>query len=99
MKIDLARIRPRKGIALVEIIKETDPKRGNIYLPRPDTTNFDLAVIHALGDDIEDLKKGDIVYVHHGIMEEIEINSGVGFIRNERIMAVEVRPKTNQMAN
>ena len=88
MKLDITGLRPREGIALIEKIIEQDPKRGDIYLPRADTTNFDLAVILAVGKGLDDLKAGDYVYVHHGIMEEIEIGSNIGFIRNERIMAV-----------
>ena len=96
--MNTAGVRPREGIALVEVIKEQDPKRGDIYLPRPDTTNFDLAIILAVGKGLDDLKVGDFVYVHQGIMEPIEIGSNIGFIRNERIMAV-IDRKDSKTAN
>lgn len=68
-------------------MKEDSPMRGNIVLPRPDTTNFDIAKVLEAGPEVKSFKKGDMIYVHHGIWEPIEIGSQKGFIAEESCFA------------
>lgn len=80
--------RPRKRIVLIQLLKEKDPNREGIFLPRSDSANFDKAKVLAVGEEIKDIKEGDIVWCHK-IWEELEIGKGVAFISETDIFAVE----------
>ena len=73
-------IQPVKRILYIEILKEDSPSRGGILLPRPDTTNFDIAKVLEVGSEVKDFKKGDVIYVHHGVWEPLEIVKNKAFI-------------------
>jgi len=73
-------ITPVKRILYIEVLKEDSPMRGSIVLPRPDTTNFDIAKVLEVGSEVKDFKKGDVIYVHHGVWEPLEIGKNKAFI-------------------
>jgi len=78
-------IKPFKRIVLIEILEE-ESKKGQIYLGRPNSTNFDKALVVEVGPDVKDIKKGDTVYVHK-VWEPIEVGAKIGFIAEDRIFA------------
>lgn len=80
-------IKPVKRILLIEVMKEKDPMRNGIILPRADTTNFDIARVLEVGSEVKDFKKGDVIYVHQGVWEPIEIGSPKAFIAEDRCYA------------
>lgn len=80
-------IKPVKRILFIEVLKEDSPNKGGILLPRADTTNFDIAKVLEVGSEVKDFKKGDMIYVHHGVWEPIEIGTQKAFIAEERCFA------------
>ena len=78
---------PVKRILYIEIMREDTPMRAGIILPRPDTTNFDIAKVLEVGNEVKDFKKGDMIYVHHGIWEPVEIGSNKAFIAEQDCFA------------
>jgi co-chaperonin GroES (HSP10) len=81
-------IRPVRDVLLIEVMKEDSPMRAGIILPRADMTNFDIAKVIEVGNTVKDFKKGDLIYVHHGIWEPMEIGTQKGFIKEERCFAI-----------
>ena len=78
---------PVKRILYIEILKEDSPNKGGIILPRPDTTNFEIAKVLAVGSEVKDFKKGDVIYVHYSSWETLEIGSNKGLIAEDQCFA------------
>ena len=73
-------IKPVKRILLIEILKEDSPMKSGIVLPRANTTNFEIARVIEVGSEVKDFEKGDMIYVHYGAGERIEIGGNKAFI-------------------
>ena len=82
---------------MVEILEEKEPRRGEILLHRPDSSNFDKAKVLSVADNIKDLQIGDYVYVHHGLWEPLEIGGKVGLVHQKDVLAIE--EAVSQVAN
>lgn len=88
-------IKPRKRICVIEVAKEQNPSRGGILLSRPDSSNFDKAKVLRVGPEVEDVKEGDVVYVHHGQWEPLIIGGEVGLVAEAEIFAIEETKSDN----